>query len=417
MKSKRNLFLILVFLIPLIFIFSQCLTSNSEKPDPRDPTYAGSAKCMQCHKDIYDNYLHTAHFSSTRLASANSIGGSFHKGNNEYVYNKDLKVVMEQRKDGLYQVAYFKGKEIRAERFDIVFGSVKAESYLYWHGNELFQLPISYFKGLNGWTDSPGFDTLNVDYTRMIGTRCFECHSSYIKPLPNPSQSIITRTIDYDKNSVILGIDCERCHGPGTNHVNYHLAYPDEKKAKYMATYASLSRAQKIDMCAECHSGNKSRIIKNIFTFKPGDNLADFKETEYFPGKVDSLKLDVHGNQTQLLESSRCFIMSKMDCATCHDVHKNQEKSVAMFSQKCMTCHTEANHNFCKMAPELGAVIKQNCIDCHMPARPSTVIAVHTSGKGEANPYMVRTHHIALYNDASQQVINYLKKYNKLQAK
>jgi hypothetical protein len=416
MKSKRKLFLLLVFLIPLVIISSQCLTSNTAKPDPRGDIFAGSAACMQCHKDVYDNYLHTAHFSATSLSSESNVHGSFHNGSNAYAFNKDLKVVMEKRGDGLYQVTYLKGKEIRAERFDITFGGVKAESYLYWHGNEMYQLPMSYFKALNSWTDSPGFDSTRADYGRMIGTRCFECHSSYIKELPAQNQSLLNRTVEYDKNSLVLGIDCERCHGPSANHVNYHLAYPEEKKAKYIATYASLSRAQKLDMCAVCHSGNKSRIIGPIFAFKPGDNLADFKEVDYFQPAVDSTKLDVHGNQNQLLASSKCFIMSKMDCATCHNVHNNERDQIAMYSQKCMNCHSTANHNFCKMAPAIGGIIKNNCIDCHMPARQSNVIAVQTAGKGRAIPYQVRTHHIAVYTDASQAVINYLKKYNKLQA-
>jgi len=417
MKSKRKLFLTLVFLIPLVVIFSQCLTFNSPKQDPRGNIFAGSSTCIQCHKDVYDNYLHTAHFSSSRLASANTISGDFHAGHNTYVFNKDLKVVMEKRNDGFYQVAYFKGKQVRTERFDITFGDVKAESYLYWHGNEIFELPISYFSALGNWAGSPGFNAENVDYTRMIGNRCFECHASYIKALPQQTQRIVGRTVEYDKNSLILGIDCERCHGPAANHVNYHLAYPEEKKAKYIATYASLTRAQKLDMCAVCHSGNKVPVIRNMFTFKPGDTLANFKETQLYQPVMDSTKFDVHGNQNQLLASSKCFINSKMDCASCHDVHVNQRQNLAMFSQKCMNCHTTANHNFCKMAPAIGGIIKSNCIDCHMPQRSSSVIAVQTSGNSTASPYKVRTHRIAVYADASEAVMNNLKKYNKLQSK
>jgi hypothetical protein len=375
--------------------------------------FAGSTTYIQCHKDVYDSYLHTAHFSATRLADIHSIGGSFEPGHNEFTFNKDLKVVMEKRKDGLYQVAYFKGKEVKAERFDITFGSVKAESYLYWKGNQIFQLPMSYFHALNGWTNSPGFDSTAANFSRIIGRRCFECHSSYIKELPSQNQSLADQP-NFDKNSLILGIDCERCHGPGTNHVNYHLAYPDEKKAKYMATYSSLSRSQKMDMCAVCHSGNKSQIIRSLFAFKPGRNLSDFKEPTLYQNVVDSTKLDVHGNQSQLLATSKCFINSSMDCSTCHNVHVNERQNLALYSQRCMNCHTTANHNFCKMAPTIGAMIKSNCIDCHMPARSSNVIAIETEGKGRSVPYFVRTHHIAVYADASQAVMNNLKKYNKL---
>lgn len=411
MKSTRKLFLTLVFIVPLVIIFSQCLTINKNKPDPRDAIFAGSKTCITCHKDVYDNYLHTAHFSTTRLADIHSIGGSFDHGKNVFYFSKDQKVVMEQRKDGLYQVAYDKGKQVKAERFDITFGGVKAESYLYWKGNKIYQLPLSYFKTL-GWTNSPGFDSTYADYGRVIGRRCFECHASYIQDLPMKDQSL-NQTEAFDKNSVILGIDCERCHGPMTNHVNFHTAYPNEKDPKYVARYASLSRAQRIDMCAVCHSGNKSRVIRSTFYFMPGDTLSHFLEMPLFPAPVDSAKLDVHANQAQLLASSKCFIGSKMDCATCHDVHKNDRGNLALYSQKCMNCHKTENHNFCPMASSLGAAIKNNCIDCHMPKRSSNVIAVETAGKGRDVPYEVRTHHIAVYADASQKVMSYLKLANK----
>jgi len=417
MKSNRKLFLIIIFIVPLVFIFSQCLTINKDKPDPRGDIFAGSSTCIKCHKDVYDNYLHTAHFSTTRLADIHSIGGSFSPHDNTFYFSKDLKVVMEKRADGLYQVTYSKGKQINAERFDITFGGVKAESYLYWKGNQMYQLPMSYFRSL-GWTNSPGFDSTYANYTRMIGRRCFECHSSYIKDLPVETQGLHSLDAEnFDKNSLILGIDCERCHGPSANHVNYQTAFPEEKKAKYIATYASLSRAQKINMCAVCHSGNKNLILRTTFVFKPGDDLANFVENPPYQKPVDSAKLDVHANQSQLLASSKCFINSNMDCATCHNVHQNERGNLAMYSQKCMSCHTTANHNFCPMAPKLGAAIKNNCIDCHMPARSSNIITVETEGKGKEVPYLVRTHHIAVYTDASQKIINYLKNNNKLISK
>jgi hypothetical protein len=417
MKSKRRLFLALVFLIPLTVIFSQCLTLSPKTNDPRGGNYVGAAKCMQCHKEIYDDYLHTAHFASMRLADTNTVHGDFTPGHNVYNFNKDLKVVMEKHKDGLYQVAYYKGKQIKSERFDLIFGGVKAESYLYWHDNELYQLPISYFYGLHQWTDSPGFDTTQANYSRMIGDRCFQCHASYISRIPSNSQSITKPVIKYDKASLILGVDCERCHGPGADHVNFQTAHPDDKTAHFITSYKSLPRARKLDMCAICHSGNKEMMIRNIFAFKPGDTLANYKETDLYQHPVvDSSKLDVHGNQYQLLSSSKCFLNSNLDCATCHNVHANQRDDVALFSQKCMNCHKTETHNFCPMAQQLGAAIKSNCIDCHMPARSSNVIAVQTSGKGRAVPYLVRTHHIAIYPDAAQSVMNYYKRTSKLQA-
>ena len=109
MKSNRKLFLIIVFIVPLVFIFSQCLTINKDKPDPRGDIFAGSSTCIKCHKDVYDNYLHTAHFSTTRLADIHSIGGGFSPHDNTFYFSKDLKVVMEKRNDGLAVIFFWGG--------------------------------------------------------------------------------------------------------------------------------------------------------------------------------------------------------------------------------------------------------------------------------------------------------------------
>lgn len=416
MKNNRKLLLLLVFIIPLLAIFSQCHTLSSDKHDPRGELYAGSSTCIKCHSDVYSNYLHTAHFSTTRLADIRNISGSFNKDSNVYYFNDSLKVVMEKRDSGLYQVAYLKGKEVHKARFDLTFGNVKAETYLYWKGNEVYQLPMSYFKGLHSWTNSPGYTNDFADFNRPIGMRCFECHSSFVKDMPQQNQSL-HGVPQLDRKSLILGIDCERCHGPAANHVQYQTDNPDDKTAKYITTYRSLSRSQKIDMCAVCHSGNKGTMIRSTFAFVPGDTLANFKEFDMYQAIPDSAKADVHGNQSQLLASSKCFINSKMDCATCHNTHINDRPALALYSQKCMDCHTVAKHNFCKMAPAIGGVIKSNCIDCHMPARPSSVIAVGVGGNKTAVPYLVRTHRIAVYTDAAQAVMTNLKQNNKLTSK
>ncbi|WDF54427.1 cytochrome c3 family protein [Mucilaginibacter sp. KACC 22063] len=393
MKTKRFYFFILL-LFPLTVFISQCLTPA--KQDPRDAVFAGSDKCQKCHKDVYDSYVHTAHFNSSRLATSQTVHGSF-TNNHTFSFGNNQVVAMEKRDSGLYQVYYVNGKQKEAHRFDITFGGKKAETYLSWNGNQLFQLPMSYFTALNSWTNSPGYRTDRPDFERPILRRCFECHSSYIKELPQQSIDMQHRVVAFDKSSLILGIDCERCHGPAANHVNYHTEFPNEKKAKYINTYASLTRSQKLDACAVCHASNKEAFMVTSFKFKMGDTLSKFKEPNFLPENPDPDKLDVHGNQSGLLATSKCFIKSSMDCGSCHNPHTNQKLDLAAYSQKCMNCHSNANHNFCPMESKLGVAIKQNCIDCHMPLKPSNVIEVEASGGKKVVPYLVRTHHIAIY--------------------
>ncbi len=411
MKGKRTILLIIVFLVPLVLIFSQCFNQD-QKQDPRGSVYAGSASCKKCHQDTYNSYLHTAHYQASGLASGHNIHGSFAKNSNVYQFNNLIKVVMEKRKDGFYQVAYKNNKAFEAHRFDITFGGVKGETYLYWKGNQVYQLPMSYFNALHSWANSPGYDSTTVNFSRVIGRRCFECHSSYITELPQQTQSL-QRAEELDKKSMVLSIDCERCHGPSANHVDYHTEFPDEKNARYIKTYNSLSRQQKLDMCALCHSGNKEAMLITAFAFKPGDTLAKFKEVEFYHGNTNPDKLDVHGNQTQLLAASSCFMKSNMDCVTCHDTHTNERANLVLYSQRCINCHKNSTHSFTKNALGLNVIIKKNCIDCHMPAKPSDAIAVKTSAKRTAVPYLVRTHHITIYPKESEKILAYIKSNNK----
>jgi predicted CXXCH cytochrome family protein len=398
MLKRRIFFLLLISLVPLSFILTQCF-NDTPKDDPRGELYAGSESCQKCHSQVYDSYMHTAHFQTSRTASSSTINGSFHKDSNVFEYGNGLQVTMEQRKDSLYQVAYQNGKETEAEKFDISVGGVKAQTYLYWKGRQLFELPVSYFMALHNWANSPGYNLGRISFDRPILKKCLECHTSYVKELAQEP--------GFDKASLVYGIDCERCHGPAANHVNYHMAYPDEKKAKYMITYSSLTRTQKMDACAVCHAGNKDVPQKSGFDFVMGDTL--LKDPHAMAENSNPDMLDVHVNQNALLASSKCFLMSKMDCGTCHDPHVSQSRSMAMYTQKCLNCHSEAKHNFCTMAPRLGSAINNNCINCHMPQKSSHLIKLEASN-GKVNvPYLVRTHHIGIYPEETGKILAFIK--------
>ena len=408
MNKKKYIRLGVIFLVPLIFIFSRCF-DNNKPSDPRGETYAGSASCLKCHKNVAQNYLHTAHFLTSRPASETTIHGSFKPDSNTVVFNDSVKVVMEKHKDGLYQASYTHGKLTQKERFDMAFGSNRGETYLYWKGKQIYELPITYYLNLHQWANSPGYEAGKVTFNRIMGKRCFECHATYAQSLPVGTDMIQQKEV-FDKNSMMLSIDCERCHGPAANHVSFHLENPGEKKAMYIKKISLLSRSQRVDLCSTCHSGNKDYMVRSIFDFKPGDTLANFKAPTYSQGPKDISKIDVHGDQAELLTSSKCFIKGQIECTTCHDIHSTEIKTASMYSQRCLTCHSEANHNFCKMAGELGQAINSRCIDCHMPVQTSNAIVIHDTGKQSGPAYQARMHRIAIYPEETKKIVAWIKR-------
>jgi hypothetical protein len=377
--------------------------------DGNGHAFAGSAACSPCHKNIYESHLRTAHYRDSRPADSKEvIKGSFDSGSNHFVYNRFMEVALEKKHNRFWQTAYVNGDEYQSKPFDIVIGSGrKGQTYLYWDSGRLFQLPVSYYTPLDNWCNSPGYPTNFIRFDRQIGAQCLECHGTYAKVQEDGNGGAL-----FDKAQIIYGIDCEKCHGPGAQHVAFHQANPSERSARFIINARLLPRQQRLDACALCHSGLREEK-KPPFSFAVGDRLDDFSTPKYDPDSISTL--DVHGNQYGLLTSSKCFIMSQMDCSSCHNVHRNEVNSPKLYSTRCMSCHHPARNDAmqdaaahaCTMPATPGLVLANNCIDCHMPALPSRKIFLVLSSASKTTPDLVRTHRVAIY---PQSTTEYLKK-------
>ena len=393
MKGKGRLLLILSVITVLVITFSQCMNSEPELT-ATETTRAGAETCKQCHQKVYDNYLHDMHSITSRQVKDFDIVKNAIPKSDTYQFTKELKVVVEKRKEGMYQVAYFDGEEGMARRFDIAFGSGKnVYTYGSWTGKILYQLPLSYLRAANNWVNSPKFPKDRPYYSQLIEPRCFECHSSNLEYTATQSGGLSTG-LQMEEKSLIYGIDCERCHGPAGQHVEFHIKNPEEKQSKYIVLYKSLTRKQKIDACAVCHSGNSQYKLQPTFGYKPGEDLAG-----YYNERTDAVygsgEPDVHGNQVHLMEKSQCFIQSKtMDCNTCHSPHESKKEGLTAYSKKCISCHPTISHSEKTLA---NAMVKTNCIDCHMPLQPSQLISFQEATQKDVTPYMLHNHRIAVY--------------------
>jgi hypothetical protein len=298
---------------------------------------------------------------------------------------------MEAKDGGYYQTAVTgSGADLqtRTERMDVMTGSgVRGATYLYWDGDQLFELPVSYWTDGHQWINSPGYDNGTAKFSRPVYPGCLECHATYIKPL---SQDPTTNR--YEKSSLVTGISCETCHGPGADHIARQKSGSVATQGQRILNPAKFSRDRQVDLCALCHNGIQRAAIAPAFSYLPGEPL-----TIYFkPIAVDNLEHpDVHGNQVGLLQRSRCYLSSaKMTCSTCHDVHAS-ERPAAAYSEKCLTCHRWES---CGVAKKMGHKIASNCIDCHMPVEPTNVIVSETADKTVRAK--MRNHWIKVYPEA-----------------
>lgn len=228
-------------------------------------------------------------------------------------------------------------------------------------------------------------------FKRPVQGGCLECHVTSIVPVS--SDATANR---FDPASLVPGIGCTACHGPGEAHVAAERAVGagHGKAADPMILNpVRFSRERQIDMCALCHSGIQRMALQAAFSYIPGEPL-----TRYFaplPG-ADEGRPDVHGNQVGLLERSRCFRSSpQMTCSTCHDVHTTGAP-IEAYAKRCQTCHEWQR---CGVAHQLGASIQNKCISCHMPLeRTEAIISVTAGQKVQAT---MRTHWIKVYPPTS----------------
>jgi hypothetical protein len=378
------------------FFFATCINNGSNTStliNNENTQFAGSLACANCHKNIYDSHIHTAHYLTTRPASEEFIKGSFEPGKNTFAYDERMVVAMEKRDSGFYQVGYYDNVERITKRMDIVVGSgSKGQTYITRSQNQLFQLPVSYFTAANKWANSPQYPTHPVLFNRPITSRCLECHSTFAKKISAPDAEP-----ESFGQQIIYGIDCEKCHGPAANHVAFQTQNPQEKKAKFIINPATFTRQQSLDLCALCHGGRLHKL-KPSFTFAAGNKLSDYFAFDTLTPSPD--KVDVHGNQYGLLRSSKCFRMSQtMTCTTCHNPHDNERGKTELFSQRCVSCHNGSHNNICKLTASIGPSITKNCIDCHMPLKASKSITELLPGDTTPTAALIRSHFIAVYNN------------------
>ena len=85
-----------------------------------------------------------------------------------------------------------------------MFGSGRrGQTYLFWRGDQLLELPVSYWTELDDWINSPGFPDGSPRFDKPVLPRCLECHSGRFEALPQSENS-------YDPGSLVLGITCEK---------------------------------------------------------------------------------------------------------------------------------------------------------------------------------------------------------------
>jgi predicted CXXCH cytochrome family protein len=320
--------------------------------------YVGSQSCKKCHAQIYE------HWEKTPMANV-------------------VRDPREHPEAIIPDLSTNKIANFTKDQVALVYGSIWKQRYFTKIGDDYFPEPAQWDVSNHVWR--PYFVANGTDWwvpyypadnmRRPTGPTCDGCHS-----------------VDYNihtKQVAEWNVGCEKCHGPGSEHVEH----PSRGNT---LNPARMDYIQASDTCIQCHSQGRplSSPIDGKYYDWPvgyhvGSNLRDFWQLEghtlgettftHFPDGT------AHKNRMQ----GNDFVQSVMyrrgvTCFTCHDAHgtENYAQLRKPGDQLCMDCHGPLSLN----GPRTATIEEHthhkkssagaSCIACHMPRIETTIADV-----------------------------------------
>jgi hypothetical protein len=246
--------------------------------------------------------------------------------------------------NGLVRLSKGENRDQRQLSYYIGSGAA-GRSFAWARGGFLFEAPITWYTQIGSWDVSPGYSAdATSQWNRPIEPSCLFCHASQTRSREGSQNAYADPPFAHG------GVTCERCHGPGSLHI--------EGKAK-MVNPARLAPARRDAVCAQCHLTGQSRVTRagrQLQDYRPGDLLSDF--AAYFVAEAPGdFQVNSH---VEKLAGSACKRAAgdRLWCGACHDPHTVPPESarVQWYRTKCLTCHEPAE---CERGFD--------CLACHMP--------------------------------------------------
>jgi hypothetical protein len=343
-------------LVILLFAMVPAGRRAGAEPPEAHAEEVGNRACQSCHPAIYDNYSRTAMARTSGPALPNLIEGSFThalSGVRYTISREPDHAVLSYRRapdlEGARRLKYFIGSNTRGRAF--VF---EMDGFLY-------GTPINYYAAKGIWDMSPGTQHFReMKLNRPTDRSCLFCHAGRI-------QQTIEGTSNRFAGEAFLqdGVGCERCHGPGGQHVIGRGP---------MVNPAKLAAAQRDSICMQCHLEGQSRIAKAgraIDEYRPGGLLRDSVAVFVFEDAAKDMLGAVSHVESLALSACKRKSGDAMPCTSCHDPHVqlSRQEKIAAYRARCLGCHAPlaSSHH-----PD-----QQDCTGCHMPRVESADIS-HT---------------------------------------
>jgi len=370
----RHRFWALVLALCLALAWSVRTPTQGHPHAPQTPegaTPVGAAVCASCHQDVHESWKSERHSKMIQPANAASVKGDFSK-TRLTLRGQPFKLRVA---DGAYFIteSNITGTP-REHRVEYTLGSRRIQHYLTTiDRGRIIVLTPSWDVQRGEWFDNMEIVRPDEDDRTPVqqwNKNCVGCHVSQQDNHYTPA----TRT--YATAWADFGTSCERCHGPGSSHVEKYRngARPGGDRAIVRPTRLDPKTSSMV--CAQCHS---LRDVIGPGYAAGADYFDHFQPVlEYAPRKESDPTYWVDGrprrfsNDALGLWQSECFLRGGATCTSCHrdphlpDVDKNPQLG-ASSDALCTGCHTAIGAAVTSHTRHLAGSAGSSCVECHMP--------------------------------------------------
>ncbi|MDT8409268.1 MAG: cytochrome c3 family protein [Wenzhouxiangellaceae bacterium] len=403
--------------------------------DPMQAEFTGSQACADCHADRHESWFQTYHRSMTQEASAASVQGIFDGRNLDYW---GLRVRPVQQ-DGRYFFEYIDPESDRMiNRLEIerTVGSNRYQQYLarldesgtyvrlhyLWHNQD--QRWIHMNAAFLGPDDTP-FDS----HVAIWNQNCIFCHNTGVEPNMTNYTELQQRAMageavdparDTRFESVVaeLGISCETCHGPGSEHAQRASKFWT-RQAMHLSGGLDTSIVNPVrlegdlgsQVCGQCHAQRvprKAEWIRDWMrsgpSYRPGQDLYQHvtpvaRDTRIpVAGREDLFKARFWADGTPRLTAyeyqgmlqSTGHEQGVITCMDCHSMHDGNPSGQLTDRNRgnapCLRCHQDYRREAALTEHSRHAADGPGslCYNCHMPQIVYGVMDIHRSHRIES---------------------------------
>ena len=349
---------------------------------PAAASYVGAQTCISCHAQQGATWKDGRHSKMVQPATQASVKGDFTQ--REIVLNGSRYKLRAAGGRFFVTESYLNGTE-QEHQIEFTLGNRRIQHYLTTIDNgRIIVLPPSWDVQRRQWFDNMEIvrpDEHDAKPVQQWNKNCVGCHVSQQDNHYDPAAHT------YSTQWTDFGTSCERCHGPGSAHVDASRARANGSApaSPMIVRPTRLDATAGSTVCAQCHSMRD--VIAPGFT--PGSNYYDYFQPvlEYGPRKEKDPAYWADGRPRRFsndaigLWQSQCFLRGGATCTSCHrdphlpDVDKNPQLGPAN-NVLCTQCHQAIGNQLPAHTRHKAQSAGSSCVECHMPR---TVVSIKST--------------------------------------